>query len=273
MDNTNPGQPKTDQTGTTGSNKNQLNSNTDKQADKTNTDKQADKTNTDKQADKTNPSDKTQPNTNQTKSNNPSDKQNTNQDSNIKSNGDKTNPSNPSLQLNNETILSGKDSLAQLNSKATASNKIKDKTSTSGAVTNSMNAISNEYSEASNPEITDSSLFNNILFEFNKQTFNEAGRTELDRLVAYLNKHTLNAVKATGHADAVGGDAYNLVLSQKRAMQVAAYIVSKGINQNRIKVDYKGKARPVAPNENPDKSDNPDGRRLNRRVELEILNK
>ena len=53
-------------------------------------------------------------------------------------------------------------------------------------------------------------------------------------------------------------------------MAVANYIMARGVVNERITIEYKGESRPVAPNENPDRSDNPEGRRLNRRAEVII---
>lgn len=114
-------------------------------------------------------------------------------------------------------------------------------------------------------------VFKNILFDFNKNELNEAGKMELDNLIAYLKLKSSDKVSVTGFADSKGSDTYNLALSKKRALAVSAYLSTKGINKTRIKSDYKGESHPVAPNENPDKSDNVEGRTLNRRVETKII--
>jgi outer membrane protein OmpA-like peptidoglycan-associated protein len=116
-------------------------------------------------------------------------------------------------------------------------------------------------------------VFNPVLFEFNQSKVKEEDATELNRLITYLRQHPHSKVKLTGHTDSKGSDTYNLALSKKRAMFIATYLVEKGINKNRVKIDYKGEAYAAAPNENPDRSDNPEGRRLNRRVEMKIMEK
>ena len=60
-------------------------------------------------------------------------------------------------------------------------------------------------------------------------------------------------------------------LSQERAQAVVNYIVASDINKERFQAKGYGKTNPIAPNTNPDGSDNKEGMQLNRRVELKIL--
>jgi len=75
----------------------------------------------------------------------------------------------------------------------------------------------------------------------------------------------------SAHTDSKGADDYNLSLSDNRARSVREYILSKGIVATRIISQGYGETKPVATNINPDGSDNPEGRQLNRRVEFTIL--
>ena len=68
-----------------------------------------------------------------------------------------------------------------------------------------------------------------------------------------------------GHTDSVGSDAYNQKLSVKRADSVKAYLVSKGIEKNRVYTEGKGEKQPVADNKTAA------GRSKNRRVEIEVV--
>ena len=75
----------------------------------------------------------------------------------------------------------------------------------------------------------------------------------------------LEVVIAIGHTDSIGSDAYNQKLSVRRAESVKAYLVSKGIEPNRVYTEGKGEKQPVASNKTKD------GRQKNRRVEIEII--
>ena len=75
----------------------------------------------------------------------------------------------------------------------------------------------------------------------------------------------LEVVIAIGHTDSIGSDAYNQKLSVRRAESVKAYLVSKGVEPNRIYTEGKGEKQPVASNKTKD------GRAKNRRVEIEVI--
>ena len=75
------------------------------------------------------------------------------------------------------------------------------------------------------------------------------------------------AIELGGHTDNVGGDEFNLKLSQDRADSVQEYLIGKGIEPDRVKSIGYGETVPVA------KNDTPEGQRLNRRVEFKILKK
>jgi OOP family OmpA-OmpF porin len=75
----------------------------------------------------------------------------------------------------------------------------------------------------------------------------------------------LEVIIAVGHTDAIGGDAANQKLSVARAESVKTYLVSKGIEKNRVYTEGKGKKQPVADNKTAE------GRAKNRRVEIEVV--
>ncbi len=86
----------------------------------------------------------------------------------------------------------------------------------------------------------------------------------LDEVVGLLKENPAFTLSVEGHTDNTGNTAANQVLSGKRAEAVKTYLVSKGIEESRIKAEGFGSSRPVAPN-NTEK-----GRKANRRVELKL---
>jgi len=102
-------------------------------------------------------------------------------------------------------------------------------------------------------------------FDFDKAVVKPEARAKLDDLVGKLKGINLEVVIAVGHADAVGADAYNQKLSVRRAEAVKAYLVSKGVEKNRVYTEGKGEKSPVADNKTAE------GRAKNRRVEIEVV--
>ena len=104
-----------------------------------------------------------------------------------------------------------------------------------------------------------------VLFDFDKSVVKPEGKSKLDDLSSKVRGISLEVVIAIGHADSIGSDAYNQKLSVRRAESVKAYLVSKGIEANRIYTEGKGKKQPVADNRTKE------GRAKNRRVEIEVI--
>jgi OmpA-OmpF porin, OOP family len=102
-------------------------------------------------------------------------------------------------------------------------------------------------------------------YDFDKATLKPEGKAKLDELASKIKDFTLEVVIAVGHTDSVGSDAYNQKLSLRRAESVKAYLVSKGIEANRVYTEGKGKKQPLADNKTAD------GRAKNRRVEIEVV--
>ena len=103
------------------------------------------------------------------------------------------------------------------------------------------------------------------LFDFDKAVLKPAGKAKLDDLVGKVKGINLEVVIAVGHTDSVGAAGYNQKLSVKRAEAVKAYLVSKGIEKNRVYTEGKGLTQPVADNKTKE------GRSKNRRVEVEVV--
>jgi OmpA-OmpF porin, OOP family len=104
-----------------------------------------------------------------------------------------------------------------------------------------------------------------VLFDFDKSVLKNEGKAKLDDLATKVNAINLEVVIAIGHTDSIGSDAYNQKLSVRRAESVKAYLVSKGVEPNRIYTEGKGEKQPVASNTTKD------GRAKNRRVEIEVI--
>lgn len=84
-----------------------------------------------------------------------------------------------------------------------------------------------------------------VLFDFDKYALKPEGKTKLDDLVNQIKGIALEVIIAIGHTDRIGTDAYNQRLSVRRAESVKAYLVSKGIQPNRIYTEGKGEKQPV----------------------------
>jgi outer membrane protein OmpA-like peptidoglycan-associated protein len=108
-----------------------------------------------------------------------------------------------------------------------------------------------------------------VLFDFDKATLSPAAQVALDSLAKQING-TAGAVSVAGNTDAIGSDAYNQTLSEQRAAAVADALKQKLGGDFTFASAGNGKTKPVAPNTNPDGSDNPDGRAQNRRVDIEV---
>ena len=112
-----------------------------------------------------------------------------------------------------------------------------------------------------------------VLFEFGKADLTGEARTKARSIADVLNEQAKNRrVAVEGHTDSIGSDAFNQKLSERRAENVANALQSAGVNNQRVTVKGYGKRYPVAPNTNPDGTDNPAGRAKNRRVEVVIEN-
>ncbi|RPI18867.1 MAG: hypothetical protein EHM58_03805 [Ignavibacteriae bacterium] len=106
---------------------------------------------------------------------------------------------------------------------------------------------------------------NNIYFDFDKYDLKPESFSELERVYKFLTDNPEIKVEISAHTDAIGSEEYNMGLSQKRAQSVVDYLISIGINQDRLIAKGYGKSQPVADN------GTEEGRALNRRVEMKIV--
>lgn len=113
---------------------------------------------------------------------------------------------------------------------------------------------------------------NNILFGFDSYKLDEQSISELAKVQKLMAENPNVRVRVIGRTDNKGSSSYNLKLSNKRANSVVDYLVNNGISSSRFEVKSVGAFANIATNTKDDGSDNPEGRKLNRCVQLEVVN-
>ncbi len=108
---------------------------------------------------------------------------------------------------------------------------------------------------------------NNIFFDFDQAILKSGSYPELDRLIKYLSENKGIKIQIRGYTDSTGPESYNLGLSKRRAKAVVTYLTNGSIAEDRVDVKWFGEAQPIESNATKE------GRRANRRVEFEILEK
>ncbi len=103
-----------------------------------------------------------------------------------------------------------------------------------------------------------------VNFEFGKSTITPSSNAYLKKLAETLKRTNAN-ICVKGHTDNVGTEEFNLELSKQRALEVVKYLRNHGVDPSKLSYEYYGMSRPLSDN------DSEEGRRLNRRVEFEIL--
>jgi outer membrane protein OmpA-like peptidoglycan-associated protein len=114
-------------------------------------------------------------------------------------------------------------------------------------------------------------VLENIYYEFAKWDITPVAAQELDKLVNILIDNPEINIELSSHTDSVDTESYNMRLSQRRAESAVNYIIQAGISPTRIVARGYGETRPIAPNTNPDGTDNPEGRAKNRRTEFKVI--
>ncbi|MCB2021070.1 MAG: OmpA family protein, partial [Burkholderiaceae bacterium] len=102
-------------------------------------------------------------------------------------------------------------------------------------------------------------------FDFDKYALKPEGKAKLDDLIGKMSGMNLEVIIAVGHTDSIGTEEYNMGLSVRRANAVKEYLVSKGVEKNRVYTEGKGELQPIASNKTAE------GRAKNRRVEIEMV--
>jgi outer membrane protein OmpA-like peptidoglycan-associated protein len=115
-------------------------------------------------------------------------------------------------------------------------------------------------------------IVKNIYYEFNDYKLSEDAKKTIDSTIfRILTSYPNIIIEISSHTDSIGSEKLNDKLSQQRAQSVVDYLINKGIDKNRLVARGYGKSKPIAPNSNPDGSDNPEGRQKNRRTEFKII--
>ena len=89
-----------------------------------------------------------------------------------------------------------------------------------------------------------------VFFDFDKSTLRPNGRTTVERWAAWLKTFPANKIIVEGHADERGTREYNLALGERRANASREYLISLGIDPNRVRTISFGKERPAIPASN-----------------------
>jgi outer membrane protein OmpA-like peptidoglycan-associated protein len=103
-----------------------------------------------------------------------------------------------------------------------------------------------------------------ITFDVDRDAIKPSFRQTLNSVAIVLNRYQQTVVDIYGHTDSTGSDAHNQDLSQRRALAVANYLAQQGVDSRRFAVTGFGSSRPIATN------GTPEGRALNRRVEIQL---
>jgi len=110
-------------------------------------------------------------------------------------------------------------------------------------------------------------LLANVFYEIDRWELKKESMSELDNLTDLLLYNKDFIVEIGGYTDSTGTDEHNLVLSEKRALSVVDYLISKGISAERLKYKGYGNNFPIGDNVTPE------GRRMNRRTEVKIIDR
>ena len=104
-----------------------------------------------------------------------------------------------------------------------------------------------------------------VHFAFNSITLYQIAQNTLDEVVEILNQHPQYSIEIQANTDSIDTDEFNYDLSLKRAAAVKAYLISKGIEGERLKIKGFGESNPIRLNSSER------GRALNRRVEFRVI--
>jgi OmpA-OmpF porin, OOP family len=167
--------------------------------------------------------------------------------------------------IDSTLIAFGKEKKLTNNSSDNTVNKVKENTS---YISNTNNS-DKFYSVQSNLK---SFNFSNIYFEFNNSVLTSESKSLIDSTLLVIMKEYPNIVVEIGaHTDHLGGSTYNLELSKKRAGSVVQYLISKGIDKERMEPIGYGEIKPLIPSIDANGNDISEAREKNRRIEFKLI--
>ncbi|WP_299708374.1 OmpA family protein [uncultured Pontibacter sp.] len=108
-------------------------------------------------------------------------------------------------------------------------------------------------------------VLNNLFFDTGQYKLERESKTELDKLITFMQQNPTIRIEISGHTDDVGSDANNKLLSERRAKSVADYLRSNSVPKDRITSVGHGETKPVKPNTSDE------NRSQNRRIEMRVL--
>jgi OOP family OmpA-OmpF porin len=111
----------------------------------------------------------------------------------------------------------------------------------------------------------DNFVFEPIFFDYDKFDIREEHHAFLDGMIKIVKGHSDLRVRVTGHTDSDGSDQYNDTLSYNRAQAITEYFVRRGLDADRLEIEFKGERSPI------DTNNNPKGKQRNRRVDFEFI--
>jgi outer membrane protein OmpA-like peptidoglycan-associated protein len=130
-----------------------------------------------------------------------------------------------------------------------------------------------------NPSLTPDKVYagdflsiKNILFDFDKYNLSDEAKPSLELVKNIMVNYPELSIEVAGFTDSFGSTEYNRRLADKRAQAVINYFTSNGIDKSKFVKKAFGKSNFAAVNSNPDGTDNPEGRKYNRRVTFGIIN-
>lgn len=106
----------------------------------------------------------------------------------------------------------------------------------------------------------------NIYFENGNAVLKSESYQMLEEVAEFLNENQSLNLEIIGHTDNVGNASQNLILSKERAQSIIDFLIEKGVEKTRLKANGYGQEKPIASND-----DEKDGRELNRRIEVRVL--